>query len=316
MPKIKQIKIGSTTYDLSIPLATASDNNKVLTVVNGEWAAAAVPTELPSVTASDNGKVLAVSSGSWAAVTPSSGGGGSGSSEVVYITMEDDGTMTYNGNSIDSSDIISLYDSGKDVRAKWYIDPQDDDIYYVLYLNYVDHSQFEIVEFKGIGKVSGILKTIVAWASVDDSDIANLEFYQLETVNSYNASCYTAAGTASKIISLSSNTPFDLQTGAQIAVKFTYGNTVTNPVIVIGTTAKQILYHGGNLTSTTIKANDTVLLQYNGSSFDIIAIDRQAAAELPSVSASDNGKFVRVVNGAYAVQTVPAAESNSFGGGA
>lgn len=40
-----------------------------------------------------------------------------------------------------------------------------------------------------------------------------------------------------------------------------------------------------------------------------------AAAELPSVSASDNGKFVRVVNGAYAVQTVPAAESNSFGGG-
>lgn len=37
-----------------------------------------------------------------------------------------------------------------------------------------------------------------------------------------------------------------------------------------------------------------------------------AAAELPAVTASDNGKFVRVVNGAYAVQTVPAAESNSF----
>ena len=37
--------------------------------------------------------------------------------------------------------------------------------------------------------------------------------------------------------------------------------------------------------------------------------------ELPSVSASDNGKFLRVVNGAWTVQTVPSAESNSFGGG-
>lgn len=41
-----------------------------------------------------------------------------------------------------------------------------------------------------------------------------------------------------------------------------------------------------------------------------------AAAELPTVTASDNGKFLRVVNGAWAAETVPAAESNSFGGGA
>jgi len=39
-----------------------------------------------------------------------------------------------------------------------------------------------------------------------------------------------------------------------------------------------------------------------------------AAAELPSVSASDNGKFLRVVSGAWAAQTVPSAESASFGG--
>ena len=38
-------------------------------------------------------------------------------------------------------------------------------------------------------------------------------------------------------------------------------------------------------------------------------------AELPAVTASDNGKFLRVVNGAWAAQTVPSAESNSFGGG-
>ena len=36
--------------------------------------------------------------------------------------------------------------------------------------------------------------------------------------------------------------------------------------------------------------------------------------ELPTVTASDNGKFLRVVSGAWAAQTVPSAESNSFGG--
>lgn len=35
---------------------------------------------------------------------------------------------------------------------------------------------------------------------------------------------------------------------------------------------------------------------------------------LPAVSASDNGKFMRVVSGAWEAATVPSAESNSFGG--
>ena len=35
-------------------------------------------------------------------------------------------------------------------------------------------------------------------------------------------------------------------------------------------------------------------------------------AELPAVTASDNGKFLRVVNGAWAAQTVPSAEGASF----
>ena len=38
--------------------------------------------------------------------------------------------------------------------------------------------------------------------------------------------------------------------------------------------------------------------------------------ELPTVTSADNGKFLRVVNGAWAAQAVPSAESNSFGGGA
>ena len=56
-----------------LPAVSASDNGKVLKVVNGEWAAAAEAVELPAVTSSDEGKVLTVnSSGQWvAAALPS-----------------------------------------------------------------------------------------------------------------------------------------------------------------------------------------------------------------------------------------------------
>ena len=49
-----------------VPEVTSADNNKILKVVDGAWAASEAPTELPAVTSSDNGKVLEVSDGAWA----------------------------------------------------------------------------------------------------------------------------------------------------------------------------------------------------------------------------------------------------------
>lgn len=50
-----------------LPSVSGSDNGKVLTVVEGDWAAADPVAELPAVSGSDNGKVLTVSSGAWTA---------------------------------------------------------------------------------------------------------------------------------------------------------------------------------------------------------------------------------------------------------
>ena len=57
-------QISDPWYEL--PPVNSSDNGKILTVVGGQWAAAAKQTELPSVSSSDNGKVLSVVNGAWA----------------------------------------------------------------------------------------------------------------------------------------------------------------------------------------------------------------------------------------------------------
>lgn len=53
-----------------LPAVTSSDNDKVLTVVNGAWAAQSAGSGLPAITSSDNGKVLTVISGEWIAQDP------------------------------------------------------------------------------------------------------------------------------------------------------------------------------------------------------------------------------------------------------
>ena len=61
-----------------------------------------------------------------------------------------------------------------------------------------------------------------------------------------------------------------------------------------------------NVTLTVTVNNGTVTISYY----------RAEDKPLPTVSATDNGKFLRVVGGVWAAAAVPAAESNSFGGGA
>ena len=53
----------------AMPAVTAENNGQVLTVVSGEWKAAAIPAQLPAVSGDDDGKVLTVVDGAWAAAS-------------------------------------------------------------------------------------------------------------------------------------------------------------------------------------------------------------------------------------------------------
>ena len=52
---------------LQVPTVTASNNGEILKVENGAWTVGEAPTGVPDVTASDDGKVLQVSNGVWTA---------------------------------------------------------------------------------------------------------------------------------------------------------------------------------------------------------------------------------------------------------
>lgn len=81
-------------------------------------------------------------------------------------------------------------------------------------------------------------------------------------------SCSTAAGTASKAVTVDN---FSLETGARVAVKFTVTNTASSPTLnVNGTGAKAIYYKGGAITAGYLAANKVYEFIYNGTQWDLI----------------------------------------------
>ena len=120
----------------------------------------------------------------------------------------------------------------------------------------------------------------------------NLEDLQLSVQDIYNrggfgnvGTCNTAAATAAKAVTL--GTIFSLSTGCVLLIKFTNGIESENSTLAIthttlaGTTvtenAKPIYLNGAALEANIISSGAILILQYNGTQFDIIGGGGQAS---------------------------------------
>lgn len=80
--------------------------------------------------------------------------------------------------------------------------------------------------------------------------------------------CSTAAGTAAKVVSLTS---FTLVTGARITIKFTVTNTAASPTLnVNGTGAKPIVYRGSAIAAGYLAANRVYEFVYDGTNYALV----------------------------------------------
>lgn len=99
-----------------------------------------------------------------------------------------------------------------------------------------------------------------------------------------------------------------------IDVLFT-GNTVAVPVLT-HTKALKVGVYAGELRTTTpaeIPCVFSVLCESDGSSeVDYLYADGKIQPRLPLITAEDNGKFLRVVNGKWEAVSVDSAEGVSF----
>lgn len=136
-----------------------------------------------------------------------------------------------------------------------------------------------------------------------DYDFGNPPFYY--------GTCATAAATVAKVVTCSG---FALETGATVAVKFTYTNTGASPTLnVNGTGAKAIKQYGSTAANTYHwRAGEVVLFVYNGSYWELISKSTATTSYYGLTKLSSSTSSTSTVLAATASAVKAAYDRNSW----
>lgn len=99
----------------------------------------------------------------------------------------------------------------------------------------------------------------------------NNSTYSNESLGNGYGTCETAEATAAKVVTLSN---YAIKTGGQVSVKFTYAVPASATMNINSRGAKNIYYKGAAITAGVIKAGDIATFIYDGTQYQLTAIDR------------------------------------------
>ena len=128
--------------------------------------------------------------------------------------------------------------------------------------------------------------------AVRDDEGATLET-MLQAKAFGRATCTTAASETAKAVTVNE---YNLMVGGIVTVTFENAVPAASTLNVSGKGAKPITYDGAAVTAGIIGAGDTVLLQYTGTAYDVIAFSKESyskdeidAMRAPTYNASTKG---------------------------
>ena len=249
--------------------------------------------------------------------------GGSGSDDIVIISIGDDGEMSYNGSVITGGYVAGLAASGKTVIGKFDYSGSAQNEFRLLYLSeYYDDPGGEIA-FTGIVQEDGAYQICTAIAQSDE-DTLSIGYYRvLPAVSNSDAG---------KVLTVNSSGQWAAQTPSGGSTPFVIPITRIGQTYTTTATAEDILAHADNcvvdmsgsiiysvwynvksngcdiafeVTSATVEGyieNTTINITVRNGTVTVGYFAGIADA-LPPVSATDNGKSLVVDNGAWTAST-------------
>ena len=114
--------------------------------------------------------------------------------------------------------------------------------------------------------------------------------YTNQSLGNGYGTCATEAATTAKVVTLSN---YEIKTNGQVSVKFTYAVPASATMNINGKGAKNIYYKGAAITAGVIKAGDLATFIYDGTQYQLIAIDRWQDDTAKSISGlSVSGKTI------------------------